>query len=247
MSAPERLTIEELEVRYESQNDLEARLSEVFRDRDELFLDQMHRRISALLIKESFFGDAIRKGRPQEVIDARAAAIYSWLACAGRHAGVSIQSALEAKFPAICAYCGSMPCECVDATRGAAILPTGVGTSGPRSLRQWQEHLETMYGANNRSEDKGVWFTVFRMMDETGELLILELNKGQDALSEEDFTEEMQLELADATAWLIAACNLTEVDLQSAVLEKYGNGCVKCEKAVCSCGVHYFSADSIEV
>ena len=204
----------------------------------------MHRRLSAVLVKESFLGDAIRKGKSTEAIGARAAAVYSWLACVGRHSDISIQSALEAKFPSACPYCGHPQCVCEDATRGEAILPEYADEATPRSLRGWQHHLDNMYGENNRAEDKGPWFTVFRLMDESAEMMILELNKGQDDLDTETLRREMQLELADATAWLLATCSLTGVDLQKAVLTKYGNGCVKCNQMPCRCGMHYFDADA---
>jgi NTP pyrophosphatase (non-canonical NTP hydrolase) len=235
----------EFEARYESQRDLEDRLAEIFAPRDEIYLTEIRDRVSDLLVKESFLGDSIRKQKEPLEISRRAGTVYSWLACVARKAGVSMQSALEAKFPAQCAYCGNIPCICQDATRGGANLPQKTDENAPKSLRDWQSHLDAMYGANNKSPDKGVWFAIFRMMDETNEIMRLELNREQDALGEEALRREFELEIADATAWLIAVCNLLEVDLQGAVIEHYGDGCPNCGGVPCKCGAHYFSADSV--
>lgn len=247
MTEYERLGSEEFEVCYESQRELECRLADIYAPRDEIYLPNMRDRISDLSVKESFLGDSIRKHRDHSEISRRAGTVYSWLACVSRKAEVSIQSALEAKFPAECAYCGSMPCVCQDFNRGGANLPHIIDENAPKSLEAWQAHLEALYGENNRSPDKGIWFAIFRMMDETNEMMRLDLNKELDALDEEKLRREFELEIADTAAWLIAVCNLLEIDLHKAVKEHYGNGCPNCDGVPCRCGPHYFSTDSVFV
>jgi NTP pyrophosphatase (non-canonical NTP hydrolase) len=240
-----KLSLAELEACYETQMKLEGRLAEIFAPRDEIFLPEMEKRIEDLLVKESFLGKSIRKHETHTEISRRAGTVYSWLACVARKAGVSIQDALESKFPARCAYCGKMPCICQDATRGAADLTYAHDENAPQSLRAWQFHLDAMYGENNRASDKGIWFCVQRMTDETLEILLPKLNQEFDGKTEEELKQEFKLEIADATAWLIAASNLLEIDIQSAVLGHYGNGCPTCGGVPCICGPHYFSADSV--
>ena len=42
-------------------------------------------------------------------------------------------------------------------------------------------------------------------------------------------------EFADVLAWLATIANVAEVDLERAVLEKYGSGCPGCGEMVCRC------------
>jgi len=48
---------------------------------------------------------------------------------------------------------------------------------------------------------------------------------------------ELAREFADVLAWLATIANIAGVDLNQAVLEKYGSGCPGCGNRVCSCGL----------
>ena len=45
----------------------------------------------------------------------------------------------------------------------------------------------------------------------------------------------MSAEFADVLAWLATIANVAGVDLERAVLEKYGGGCPGCGEMVCRC------------
>ena len=48
--------------------------------------------------------------------------------------------------------------------------------------------------------------------------------------------QELAYEFADVLAWLATIANVAKVDLQQAVLDKYGKGCPGCGQMVCTCG-----------
>jgi NTP pyrophosphatase (non-canonical NTP hydrolase) len=47
--------------------------------------------------------------------------------------------------------------------------------------------------------------------------------------------EELAAEFADVLAWLVTIANVAGIDLEQAVLDKYGGGCPGCGQMVCRC------------
>ncbi len=101
-------------------------------------------------------------------------------------------------------------------------LPTG-----PRetlSLAELQSLIDTMY--SRKDEARGIDGTFMWLMEEIGELAGA-LRDGK--------PDELAAEFADVLAWLATIANVAGIDLQQAVLEKYGNGCPGCGDMVCCC------------
>ncbi len=48
-------------------------------------------------------------------------------------------------------------------------------------------------------------------------------------------TEELALEMADVAAWLVTLANVRGIDLEAAVLRKYGRACPGCGTTPCQC------------
>jgi len=94
----------------------------------------------------------------------------------------------------------------------------------PFTLSDLQSLIRTMY--SSKDEARGIDGTFMWLMEEVGELAA--------ALREGD-REEMSREFADVLAWLATIANVAGVDLQRAVLEKYGRGCPGCGQFVCQC------------
>ena len=94
----------------------------------------------------------------------------------------------------------------------------------PFELRDLQSLIATMY--SSRDEVRGIEGTFMWLMEEVGELAT--------ALREET-PDEVAREFADVLAWLATIANVAGVDLQTAVLEKYGHGCPGCGRMVCIC------------
>jgi NTP pyrophosphatase (non-canonical NTP hydrolase) len=95
-----------------------------------------------------------------------------------------------------------------------------------KSLASFQNLFKELYMSRdlNRGADK----TLLWLVSELGELA--------DAYLKQD-VNSMKEEAADVFAWLCSFCNLLNIDLEEAVLKKYGNGCPRCSSSPCKCPV----------
>ena len=92
------------------------------------------------------------------------------------------------------------------------------------SLRDLQELIRTMY--YDKDAVRGAEATFLWFAEEVGELAAA-LRSGTD--------EELQAEFADVLAWLVTLANIKNVDLNQALLCKYGSGCPGCGQLICQC------------
>ena len=92
------------------------------------------------------------------------------------------------------------------------------------SLADLQKLIETMY--SRKDVARGIDGTFMWLMEEVGELA---------AALREGTPDELAMEFADVLAWLATIANVAGVDLQAAVLKKYGGGCPGCGQMVCAC------------
>jgi len=98
--------------------------------------------------------------------------------------------------------------------------------SSQLTLSELQSLIKTMY--SSKDEQRGVDGTFMWLMEEVGELA---------AALREGTPQELAYEFADVLAWLATIANVAGVDLEQAVLEKYGHGCPGCGEMVCMCGI----------
>ena len=92
------------------------------------------------------------------------------------------------------------------------------------TLADLQRLIETMY--SSRDATRGIDGTFMWLMEEVGELA---------AVLRDGSREERAEEFADVLAWLATIANVAGVDLERAVLDKYGHGCPGCGEMVCRC------------
>jgi NTP pyrophosphatase (non-canonical NTP hydrolase) len=92
------------------------------------------------------------------------------------------------------------------------------------SLRDFQRLIREMY--HEKDVARGIDGTFMWLMEEVGELAA--------ALREGTQTEQAA-EFADVLAWLTTIANVADIDLTTAVVEKYGSGCPGCGHLVCTC------------
>jgi NTP pyrophosphatase (non-canonical NTP hydrolase) len=91
------------------------------------------------------------------------------------------------------------------------------------TLGELQDVIERTYGTRDR--ERGVPATVAWLAEEVGELAQA-VRKG---------TPEQQIaEFADVVAWVATLANQMGVDLDAA-LERYAQGCPKCDVLPCAC------------
>jgi NTP pyrophosphatase (non-canonical NTP hydrolase) len=96
-------------------------------------------------------------------------------------------------------------------------------TSG-LTLSGLQKMILQMYGEKDAA--RGDAATFLWLTEEFGELATALRSGTQD---------ELAAEMADVLAWLATLANIRGVDLEEAVLRKYGRACPGCGKVPCSC------------
>ena len=102
--------------------------------------------------------------------------------------------------------------------------PADFSQKNSLTLSELQQLIHTMY--SSKDEARGVDGTFMWLMEEIGELA---------AALREDSPEELAKEFADVLAWLATIANVANIDLDKAVLDKYGSGCPGCGEMICAC------------
>ena len=92
------------------------------------------------------------------------------------------------------------------------------------TVRALQQMILQMYGRKDAA--RGDAATFLWLAEEFGELATA-LRSGT--------TEELALEMADVLAWLVTLANVRGIDLEAAVLQKYGRACPGCGAVPCVC------------
>lgn len=92
------------------------------------------------------------------------------------------------------------------------------------SIGDLQRHIHQMY--YDKDVARGVEGTFMWLMEEVGEL--------SSALRSDD-RENLAEEFADVIAWLTTIANVVDIDLNAALVAKYGHGCPGCKRLVCEC------------
>jgi NTP pyrophosphatase (non-canonical NTP hydrolase) len=92
------------------------------------------------------------------------------------------------------------------------------------TLSEFQRLIRKMYV--EKDIERGFAGTFMWLIEEVGELATA-LRNGTLRECEEEF--------ADVLAWLTTIANIVGVDLNKALLDKYGAGCPGCGKLVCDC------------
>jgi len=92
------------------------------------------------------------------------------------------------------------------------------------SIADLQRHIRTMY--YEKDVLRGVDGTFMWLMEEIGELA---------AALRGDDRENLAEEFADVIAWLATIANVAQIDLNDALIAKYGNGCPGCSRLECEC------------
>ena len=87
-----------------------------------------------------------------------------------------------------------------------------------------QKMILQMYGEKDAA--RGDAATFLWLTEEFGELATALRSGTQD---------ELAAEMADVLAWLATLANIRGVDLEEAVLRKYGRACPGCGRVPCSC------------
>jgi NTP pyrophosphatase (non-canonical NTP hydrolase) len=94
------------------------------------------------------------------------------------------------------------------------------------TFADFQQLIRVMYLEKDIA--RGVDGTFMWLMEEVGELA---------AALRHGTLEDKVEEFADVLAWLTTIANVVGVDLNEAVMRKYGSGCPGCGHLVCTCSL----------
>lgn len=92
------------------------------------------------------------------------------------------------------------------------------------TIREFQELIRRTYRA--RDGRRGIDRNTLWFVEEVGEFAEAVRKRDRKAMAEE---------AADVVAWLASVCDLAKVDLERALVAKYGKGCPRCAAIPCSC------------
>ena len=106
------------------------------------------------------------------------------------------------------------------------------------SIRDFQSLIREMYF--DKDVARGIPGTFMWLMEEVGELSSAlretsQLQRESDPETYDAKRQNLKLEFADVFAWLTTIANVAEIDLDAAIMEKYGSGCPGCQQFVCIC------------
>ena len=106
------------------------------------------------------------------------------------------------------------------------------------SIRKFQSLIREMY--YEKDVARGIPGTFMGLMEEVGELssALRETSQMDQAADPEAYQvkrENLKLEFADVLAWLTTIANVANIDLDEAIMEKYGSGCPGCQQFACVC------------
>lgn len=167
-----------------------------------------------------------RKGRTVG-LDHYLAMALSWSFAFANHMDIDIQAGLWKRFPGVCPYCSSKPCNCKvrRENRAQEIEPE---TSEPLTAFGFQAMLREIYPANTFSD------SAKHLAEE-----VIELNQAftfyrgkHEGVMFEDIIEE----LVDVVTNLFAVASVNEIDLPKSFHEAFQNGCYRCRHIPCDCG-----------
>lgn len=215
--------------------DLLTHFFRLYGRRNRIFLPGLRERIDFLNIAIGDLQEAIRKEFPSSILRVALARIASRIIGVAEHfRDLPFTEVLCQKYPVThCSYCRQAPCACPERRPAASLPETVEPLQLSWTLGQWQQHLGTLYGDRNRQ--RGLENVLNRLSREISELLSLQMKIPYLTLSLEDIEREFALELADALAWTVAVANILSLDLEDAVLERFGSGCWNCRKIPCVC------------
>ncbi len=91
-------------------------------------------------------------------------------------------------------------------------------------IGEFQELIKELY--LEKDKKRGIEGTFIWLVEEIGELARSLKEKEKKRIDEE---------IADVFAWLVSLANLTDVDVEMAVMKKYPGKCKKCGEKPCRC------------
>lgn len=215
--------------------DLERHFFHLYGRRNRIFLSGLRERIDFLTLAISDLQEAIRKDHGTKILEIALARVVSRIFCISENFySLPFMEMLIRKYPAgHCSYCHRFPCSCPESRLNPKIEEFVSVEQLNWSLTGWCQYFGTLYGERNKQ--KGIENLMNRLFKEIGELLSLQMRLPTLGGGLDFIEEEFALELADTLAWTIAIANFFGINLEEAVLSRYGERCGTCQRVPCEC------------
>jgi NTP pyrophosphatase (non-canonical NTP hydrolase) len=94
------------------------------------------------------------------------------------------------------------------------------------NISELQKLIKSLYF--NQDQKRGIKDTFIWLTEEIGELARVLKHREIDVVKASE-------ELADIIAWTTSLANLLDIDLETAIFNKYPNMCIKCKSNPCVC------------
>jgi NTP pyrophosphatase (non-canonical NTP hydrolase) len=212
--------------------------SALYGRRNRMYLPNLRGRVDILMIAVGDLQKAVRKEMGKVTCEKALARCVSRTFCIVEHfRELPFVEVVSRKYPSgHCSYCGNLPCDCTERRNASKPAENADPAQLQWSLGEWQQHFARAYGEKNRA--RGLENTINRLFKEVSEVLSLymEIKEMHTDDSLEDAERKFASELSDVFAWTIAAAAILEIDLENAVLLRYGDGCIACKtRFPCTC------------
>lgn len=206
---------------------------------------QRHDALLLLSNRRRELGKLIRKSETDKsTLSATLASMFARLwSYAETFGTLPIVEELAQKYPESgCAYCGHKPCRCRLGIRPEIISRPYPHTQLNWSIRQWTEHLDSVYGTNNR--ERGIAMAFIRLSEELDEASDVSAFDTRDRrMRIDNFKKKIAREFADAFAWIMSIAATLNVDLDAAIVERYSGECLRCKERPCQCASSFSTTE----
>ncbi len=154
---------------------------------------------------------------------------FSWLMAASNRMHINLEEEVWKRFPYLCSYCGSAPCECKKIKPKSRPKLVIDESKSPASLAGVQEMFESIYPSSTRTlADAGV-----HLAEEMGEVSEAIHNYLGEHRGEQ--FDEIALEMADFVSCVMGVANSAKIDMADELALMYSNNCHICHQAPCIC------------
>jgi len=141
----------------------------------------------------------------------------------------------------VCTYCDEVTCICDEDHPQFRNVGHFIPGTLTWALKDWQVHLNSVYGKKNKQDS--IEAHLNRLSDEIDELREIALEMPNTKLELYGLERKISTELADCLARLFAIANYYDIDVETHLLNRYGDGCPTCMKEytdsrrkTCRCG-----------
>lgn len=157
----------------------------------------------------------------------------SWLMSLLNQLHIDIEEELWQRFPYVCSYCASCPCECKQKRPESRQHVPVDNAKRPKTFSDFQKMFREIYPPETRTlEHAGI-----HLAEEMGEVseAILAYRSTRDDAGFKNVT----LEIADLISCLIGVFNSMSVDLAEELSIHFADNCHVCHKSPCECSFNF--------